>query len=263
MMKNHLYLSLVPESLVASMLPPQEFGAYLATGTRKRPHGRAMFFEVQPGFESDYFDLDSADARCVPHPNGKPKHSVYVSVYRVLEHVPRHALGSLFLTTAHGKVLEIAPGELPSESKAGGPHLYQELAPLHPLIASALSPQAFCRYITDADRPIHVPRICFVDLELRELAQNPAKGNPSGLPYPHIDHIRNCLLELQPAGEKETKTVDRVGRQSLIYRCVRSGFYVGDNEGVLYYPYPTREELEGKFYEWWHCANDGELDWAG
>jgi len=35
-METHLYLLLFPESLVMSMLGPSEFGAYLATGTKKR-----------------------------------------------------------------------------------------------------------------------------------------------------------------------------------------------------------------------------------
>lgn len=260
-MKNYLYLSLVPEGLVASMLPPEEFGAYLATGTRKRPHGQAMYIAVQPDFESDFFDLADADARCVPHPDGQPKHSVYVSVYRVLEHVPRQVLGSLFLATAHGRVLEIPANEMPSPVDDAGAHLYQELAPVHPLIASSLSPRAFCQHVTDARRSIHVPRICFVDLELGELAANPGEGDGSGLPYPNLDHIRSCLAELKPTGQKETKTVDRVARQGFIYRCVKSGFYVGDPEGVLYYPYPAHRELEETYYEWWRCANDAELEW--
>jgi len=259
-MQNHLYLSLIPESLVASMLPPEEFGAYLATGTRKRPHGQAMFFQVKPDFQSDYFDLADADRRCVPHPDGQPKHSVYLGIYRVLEHIPRQALGSLFLATAHGHVLEIEPGELPAESDGRGYHLYQELAPVHPLIASSLAPHAFCQRITDPTKAIHVPRICLVELELAELAQDPIDGMASGLPYPNLEHIRNCLCELQPVGDKQTKTVDRVGRKGLIYRCVKTGFYVGDQGGLLYYQYPDRDELERKYYAWWRCANDAELE---
>jgi hypothetical protein len=261
-MSHYLYLSLVPESLIASMLPPEEFGRYLATGTQKRPHGPAIFFQVRPGFRSDFFDLAAAESRCVPHPDGQPKHSVYLAIYRVLEHVPREALGSLFLTTAHGRVLELPPGDLPDDPPQPRCHLYQELAPVHPLIASSLGPSAFCRFITDAARPIHVPRICLVDLELGDLAADPASGTASGLPYPNLEHIRNCLRELKPAGDKQTKTVDRVGRQGLIYRCVRTGFYVGDPEGALYYPYPSREQLEGEYYAWWRCANDIELEWA-
>jgi len=259
-MSNYLYLSLIPESLVTSMLPPEEFGRYLATGTRKRPHGPAMFFEVRPDFQSDFFDLAGAERRCVAHADGQPKHSVYLAIYRVLEHVPREALGSLFLITAHGHVLELPPSELPAEHAEAGSHLYQELSPVHPLIASSLAPRAFCRFITDTTKAIHVPRICVVDLNLGGLAQDPVNGVASGLPYPNLEHIRNCLCELRPSGEKQIKTVDRIGRQSLIYRCVRTGFYVGDQEGLLYYPYPSLEELEGKHYAWWRCANDAELE---
>ena len=39
----------------------------------------------------------------------------------------------------------------------------------------------------------------------------------------------------------------------------QGGFYVGDREGASYYPYPPREELEDKYYEWWHNASDTEL----
>ncbi len=42
----YIYLSITPESLIGSMLPPDEFGAYLATGTKKRNKGQAIFFEL-------------------------------------------------------------------------------------------------------------------------------------------------------------------------------------------------------------------------
>jgi len=261
-MNAYLYLSLVPESLVASMLPPEEFGAYLATGTRKRPHGPAMFFQVRRDFASEYFALSDADRRCVPHADGQPKHSVYLAVYRVLEHVPREALGGLFLVTSHGRVLELQPDGSGPEAGGGSYYLYQELCPVHPLIATILDPRGFARFIADAARPIHVPRICFADLELAGLAEDPARGDARELPYPHLEHIRDCLCELSPSGEKQTKTVDRVGRQGLLYRCVKTGFYVGDQEGVLHYPYPSREELDSEHYVWWHCANDTELEHA-
>jgi len=260
-MDRYLYLSLIPESLVASMLPPEEFGAYLATGTQKRPHGQAMFFQVKQEFQDEFFDLASVDERCVAHPDGQPKHSVYLAIYRVLEHVAPAALESLYLASAHGQVLEIQAGDAPPGS-SGKYHLYQELCPVHPMIASSVAPADFCRLITDPARPIHVPRICFVELDLADLAEDPAGGAATGLPYPNVEHLRNCLCELRPAGEKETKTVDRIGRRCLIYRSVESGFYVGDHEQVVCYPYPTREELESKYYQWWRCVNDAEL-WQG
>ncbi len=82
-MACRLYLSMTPESLVASMLEPEDFGTYLAVGTEKRSRGPAMFFDLKEGFSSDYFDLSTLPERCVPHADGQPKHFVYYSVYRV------------------------------------------------------------------------------------------------------------------------------------------------------------------------------------
>lgn len=78
-MEHHLYLSLIPESLVVSMLPADEFGMYLAVGTKKRAKEEAIYFEIKSDFESEYFDLQKALQHCTPHESGRPKHSVYVS----------------------------------------------------------------------------------------------------------------------------------------------------------------------------------------
>lgn len=253
-MDTYLYLNLVPEALVASMLPPEEFGTYLAVGTKKRTRGIALFFDVKAGFQSDDFDLSSVRGRCVPHPDGQPKHSVYLAIYRVLERVPLDVLNSLWAATEDGRMLELAQGEVPSYYREKY-HLYQELCPVHPLIASTLSPPHFCRFITDGFRPISVPRICLVDLELSELGNDPRYGQPHNLPYPQVGHIRDCLAELECAKGKHTKTVNRTHPLSFSYRCVKNGFFVGDSGGLVYYPFPSREELESKHYLWWRSAN--------
>ena len=54
-MTKHLYLSFVPEALVASQLPPDEFGDYYATGAHKKQRGQAMFAELDPDFRHDFF----------------------------------------------------------------------------------------------------------------------------------------------------------------------------------------------------------------
>jgi hypothetical protein len=259
-MSTYLYLSMFPESLVASMLPPEQFGTYLATGTRKRAHGEAMFFQLAEGFQSDFFELSDVAQRCVPHPDGQPKRSVYLAIYRVLEHVPVEVLGNLYLATAHGRVLELRPGEPAAESEDGY-HLYQELCPVHPLIASTLGAAKFCRFITDPAQCISVPRICFVELDLSGLARDPSRGRAIDLPYHDLEHVRDCLVDLE-TGQKETKTVDRVSQQAILYRCVKGGFYVGDQDQMRYYPYPTRAELESTYYAWWRCANDTEVQHA-
>ena len=43
-MEPHLYLSLIPEALIASQPARREFGQYYATGTWRRSKGQAIFF---------------------------------------------------------------------------------------------------------------------------------------------------------------------------------------------------------------------------
>jgi hypothetical protein len=253
-MRTYFYFSMTPESLVASMLPPDAFGAYMAVGTRKSAHSHAIFFDLEEGFQSEHFDFSSVAAQCVPHVDGQPKHSLYVAIYRVLERIPLEAIHSLWLATAHGKVLELKPSsQLPAATDSF--YLYQELCPVHPLIASKLCPSEFARFITDSSRLMHVPRICFLDFDLGEMAKDPEHGHPNELYYPDpFWHLRGCLLELQADGKKHTKTVDRLHPAGFPYHCIKNGFYLGDQHGLLYFPFPSRAELEGKYYKWWHST---------
>lgn len=253
-METHLYLSMIPESLVASMLPPEQFGTYLAVGTRTKSHGQAIFFDLKGEFPSEHFDFSVIPQRCVPHPDGQPKRSVYLAVYRILERVPLAAVNSLWLVTSGGHVLELKQGHMPSKFP-GTYHLYQEICPVHPLVVSSLAPDGFFRFLTDPAGPIYVPRICFVDLELAELAENPEHGEVNNLPYAPLDHLRDCLKELRDTPDKHTKNVDRVHPQEFPYRCVKTGFYVGDREEMLHFPFPSREELETTYFPWWRFAN--------
>lgn len=253
-MAIHLYLSMIPEALIASMLPPAEFGAYFAVGTEKKARGQAQYFSVDPAFKSDWFPLADIKSRCVAHANGEPKHSLYLSVYRVLEHVPLPALGNLYLATRDGRVLEIAPTRtLPSFSRAL--HLYQEICPVDPRVVSALDPREFAAFMTDAGRAIHLPRIFFAELGLGGLAADPEQGSGRDLPYPAIEHLRDCLMQVKGAPGKATKTVDRMAPVEFPYRTVENGFFVGDPEGLLYYPLPSERDLQTTHYVWWRSAS--------
>jgi hypothetical protein len=248
-MATYLYLSMVPESLVASMLPPDEFGRYLAVGTRKQARGPAMFFDLTGTFASDYFDFSRLEDHCVAHADGQPKHSVYLAIYRVMEHVPLEAIRHLWLVTSAARVLELGPEEMPAEFP-GRYHLYQEICPVHPLIASSLDPRKFSRFITDPVRPISVPRICFADLKLAELADDPKHGQAADLPYDQLDHLRDCFVGLDQDRGKHTKTIDRVRPPEFPYRAIQHGFFLGDQERIIHYPYPSPEELESKHFFW-------------
>jgi hypothetical protein len=257
-MKTNLYLSVIPEALIASQLTPNEFGHYYAVGSQKRSRGQAMFFELDPELKSDYLHLDTLAQRCVPHEDGSPKRSAYLSIYRVLEHVPLAALGTLFLSTDDGRVLGLERAAY-QKRPSSGLHLYQEFCPVSPRVASRLDPEEFAQYITDRSNPVSVDRIVFAELRLDALADDPDKGDVSDLPYPHIDHLRDCLKSLQTKQSFASKVVVRDATPSILYRTLLGGFYVADSTGIAYYPLPSREELETRYYAWWRSANSSFL----
>ena len=49
------------------------------------------------------------------------------------------------------------------------------------------------------------------------------------------------------------KTVTRFYHGSLLFRTIKSGFYVGDQQNMLYYPYPAMAELEAINYEFFRA----------
>ena len=253
-MTVHLYLSLIPEALIASMLSPEEFGSYYAVGTHKKLHGQAMFIELNPDFRHDFFKIEDGIARCVPHEDGSPKRSVYISTYRVLEHIPLEVIQKFYLVTAYGEVLGLEPSKEIPEPKTGL-NMYQEIAPVHPLVVSTLGPRSFYEFLTqNPDSLVHLPAVCFVELRLGELARDPEHGAIRDLPYGFIHHLRECLLEVR---EKpiHSKIVNRVESVEYPYRMIKSGIYLGNSEGLIYFPLPSREELRGKYYRWWRSAN--------
>lgn len=253
-MKRYIYLSLTPEALIASMLPPSDFGNYLATGTKKRTRGQAIFFEIDQEAAKGILPMDYIEKRCVPQEGGSPKHSVYLSIYRVLENMPLDALMSLYLTTDDGRVLELKKGEFVGED-IDQLHLYQELAPVNPRIASSLAPKEFLNQMTGEEEKISLPKLVFVELKLDELAKDPASSMAHDLPYPNMDHLRDCLNILKKEPGKNKKTIIRFFNRDLFYRTIKNGFFVGNKDNMLYYPFPSVAELEEKHYAWWRSAN--------
>jgi hypothetical protein len=253
-----VYLSLIPEALIASMLEPEDFGAYYAIGKTLSVFGEAIFFEVDPDYRPDTFPFHLADERCVPHPDGAPKSSVYLAIHDVLSRIPVSALRSLYLVTDDGRTLKLDRGEYTGDDHPRL-HLYQEHCPISPLVASRLDARAFCRSITDPQHPVHVPRIVFSELTLGELADNPATGNADDLPYNAIRHLRTVLMDFAD-NDKDSKLVLKQVKQGVMYRTVESGFFVGDHTDLAFYPFPTREQLEHEYYDWWRSAQTSHFD---
>ena len=253
-MEKFIYLTATPEALIGSMLPPEEFGAYLSTGTKKMNKGQAIFFEVDLKQIEHLIDIESLNRRCVTSPTGIPKRSVYLTVYRVLEMIPLSALKSLYLTTDHGQTLKLNKAAYDQSTEIReNLRLYQELCPVSPMVASQLAPSAFLKKLTDGSTPIVLPKLFFVDLKLGELATNPLKGSVDNLPYPNTGHLRDCLEILTSEVEKPMKTVLRIYSGTLLYRTIERGFYIGSKDEIIYYPYPSLTELEKINYEFFRA----------
>ena len=136
MSATHLYLSLIPQALIASMLEPAEFGRYYAVGTRVHSRGEAIFFEVDPACcPQGEFPWSWWLSAAWPKPDGSPKKSVYLAIYRVLSRMPVAALGRLYLVTRDGKTLSLERADYASETGRRA-HLYQEFCPIDPMVAS-------------------------------------------------------------------------------------------------------------------------------
>jgi hypothetical protein len=235
------------------MLTPEEFGVYYAVGTAKKARGQAIFFEVDSTFRHDYFRIEEGMRRCVPHEDGSPKASIYISVYRVLEHVPLEALGRLYLVTSDGRVLGLdASKDLPEVTN--GLHLYKEIAPVTPFVVSPLDPKSFYELIVKSPNILlRLPAICFAELRLGELADNPEHGNIGDLPYSRVEHLRECLMALATK-TVDAKMVNRTEPATFSYRTIKSGIFVGNEADLLFFPCPSSEELRADHYRWWRSA---------
>lgn len=253
-MSKYIYLTCTPEALVGSMLPPEGFGFYLSTGTRKRNKSQVIFFEVDLDMIKSLIDMKSLDTRCVAKEDGSPKSSVYLSVYKVLETIPLNALKSLYLTTDNGLVLELKRETYNLQGESTDTlHLYQELCPVSPLVASALPPFKFLKKLTDGSTPIVLPKLLFVELRLGELATNPLNGSADHLCYLNTGHLRDCLEILRTEKDKLMKTVNRIYNGCLLYQSVTTGFYVGSKDEMVYYPFPSMKDLQDINYEFFRA----------
>lgn len=254
-MNTYLYLSLIPESLIASQLSPDAFGSYYAVGEQKRARGQAMFFEVDPDFRSEAFKMEDIERRCVARPDGQPRRSVYLGIYRVLERVPFSALGKLYLVTGDGRTLGLDKDEWKSIDREEN-HLYQEICPVSPRIVSRLDPPSFARNISNPENAVSLEALAFCELELGKLATDADSPDVGLLPYSNIGHLRDCLKELRAKPKKVSKTVNRGLQTDFLYRTVKGGFYVASREGLLHYPMPSVERLEREHFRWWRSAQN-------
>ena len=256
--QKHLYMIVFPiNALVSSQLPPQEFARHYTIGSPRHFEGKVIFAELDLAFRDPYFAIDDFLAKTVPHPDGSPKRTKFISSYRVLEHVPLSAIQSLYLVTTNGHALELHAAPYTAENQPGLIRMYQEITPVGNLIASRFDQRAFGRYVTIESKAKGAPKVCFtqITLNIENFLSSASNRDIISSPVPDLNpyHLVDCLHELQGDTAKTVKTVSLSSvLHSLSYRLLRHGFWFFDDAGtMLFYPFPTLEQLEHEHFDWW------------
>ncbi|NCB00921.1 MAG: hypothetical protein EOM67_01995 [Spirochaetia bacterium] len=253
---NFYYVVFSPiEAFIASQLEPKEFGSYMARGSKKGSAERLMFAEVKGEF-GDYFDWDYAKEKCIAHSDGRPKHSLYLSIYRVIEHIPLEQYKDVYLVNKDGSTLSLkaAPYKKPANWRGYG--LYKEHCPVYPFIVSSLEPKMLADYIiNDTTKKITVPAIIFNDMRIIDFDEKEKTGNIGSMYDRDLDHLKDCIATIQNQKNKMTKTVDRSFGTKFSYQIIDNGIYIARGKGILFYPMHTQEALKEIDYDWGKSAN--------
>jgi hypothetical protein len=256
--QKHLYMIVFPNNaLVASMLPPKEFAQHYTIGSPRHFHGKVIFAEIDIAFRDPFFPIDEFLEKTVPHEDGMPKRTKFISSYGVLEHVSFDAFRSLYLVTTNGHALELQASAYTAENAPGLLRIYQEIAPVSNLVASRLDQRSFGRYITIESRAKGAPAVCFtqIDLNIEEFLASGKKNSIMSSPIPEYNPYRllDCLLELDRDPAKLVKTVSLSSvLHDVSYRLLRHGFwFFAENGAMIFYPMPTMHELVERHYDWW------------
>ncbi|MDD3695274.1 MAG: hypothetical protein PHG44_04825 [Lentisphaeria bacterium] len=256
-MQRNYYLSVFPmEALIASQLEPAAFASYMAIGARKGSAEALIFIRLTG--EAGPFAWKEAEKHCCKQDDGQPKHSFYLSIYRVLENMPLSALGSLYLTTRDGRCLELEQGQWQDEQLPNwqGYGLYKELCPIMPLVVSNLKPADFAAYMTSADTRTNVPSLLFCDFKLPADLKNLGAEDNGGRVYnEHIPHLLNCLEQIQKEPDKYTKIVDRTYFNRCPYGLIDQGLFLGRGEELRFWPMPGLQQIKEESYDWGRSAN--------
>jgi len=249
-MNIRYYFSIFPmEGLIASQLEPAHFGSYMATGTKKGSSEKIIFCELLHEF-GDYFDWDYAHEQCVAHPNGDPKNSLYLAVYRVLEHIHFEAFGPLYLTTQDGRTLALEQRPIQFENQEKQFFVYKELCPVNPIVVSSLAPPDFASYMTNPEVKTSVPKLVFSDLKIIDFNNPDATGHLGSLYERKVEHLKSCVYSVTELKDKVNKVFDRSYIESFSYQAIKSGIYIGNGEDLISYPMKSVEELREKHYDW-------------
>lgn len=255
--QNRLYQILYPnQGLVASQLTPEAFARHYQIGSLRHFTGKLVFAEIDSSFRNAYFDIDAGLAELVPHPDGSPKRTKFISSYRVMEHMDFDAIKSLYLSSAEANVLELKAQDYDKVHQPGFLRTFAEIAPLSMLVMSPMDMREFGKYITQPGNAKGCPKLFYTQIELdvdaflREFESNPFM--PAPFPFLHPSKLRDAIQQMKVQPEKKTKGLALYcPLDQISYKSVRHGFMFASQEKTKFFPMPSLQQIESAHFEFW------------
>ncbi len=253
----HLYMICYPNpSLVASQLTPAQFARHYIVGPSRHYEGRIIFAEIDPEFRDPYFDIETGLAGLIPHEDGRPKATKFISSYRILEHISFQAIRRLYLTTPAGYTMFLDPARFEPKPSGNVLRIYAEINPVRMLVLSKSSFAEFGSYITSPTNTKGAPKMFYTQLEfnidefLEEFSSNPMMQPP--IPGLHPSSLRDAIYEVQRLPAKEHKGLsldcpfDRIPAP-----MIRHGFMFASGDENRFFPMPDMATVEKQFYKFY------------
>jgi len=255
--EKHLYQILYPhQALVASQLNPEAFARHYLIGSIRHYTGKLVFAKIDINFRDPYFDIEEGLRQLVPHRDGSPKRTKFISSYRVLEHMNFDCIESLFLSTAEAHVLELKAQEYDKVHQPGFLRTFAEIAPLSMLVMSPMDMREFGRYITQPNNAKGCPKLFYTQIELNvdefltSFENNPFM--PAPFPFLHPSKLRDAILQMKSDTTKQTKGLAlSCPLDQISFKSIRHGFMFASQDKYKFFPMPSLHELETSHFRFW------------
>lgn len=241
-------------ALVASNLPPEDFGRHYTVGSSRYYHGQVIFAQIQDDFRHDFFPIERLLEEVVPNAAGRPKRTKFIATYRVLEHIDLSVFMDLFITSVDGTILRLEQKPYTQAHQSGFIRTYQEICPFSAIVLSHMAPPEFGNYITNPEQPKAAPEVMFTQIDfnidefLAQIESNPFHNSP--IPNVHPHKLKEQILEIKGNPDKATKAISLdsvLGKISFLK--LRTGFWIASQKGEIFYPIPEPATLESEHPE--------------
>lgn len=254
---KHLYEIFFPNSaLIASQYNPEQFARHYVSGSTRHYAGKVIFAEIDTEFRNPYFDIDKGYEGLVPHEDGRPKATKFISSYRVLEHMDLDALKKLYLVSAEGSILGLDSAPYDKVHRPDFLRTMVEIDPMRMIVLTSLDFSQFADYITKPDNPKGAPKVLYTQIDLnieeflKDFENNPLM--PSPIPSVHPAKLRDAIYELRMYKDKKTKGLSldsNLNKKS--YKYLRHGFMFASQEKTKFFPIPEEREIEKTNFKFW------------